>query len=187
MTVSSHFEPEPVSTNKNNIFIPATPPRRPHSQGASTRPSKTDEADKVTLVNVQKKKNPNFFLFVVTFDSSEGCGCPATLVLGCSAGRLTPTEAKPSGRLPRRAQGQFQRLSLVAHPVLEHFLSLGVVEGMTALAGSIPRMMRPTLAQNYPRSGFPLEGKASLCHQEGHSVLTEDVWVSAPVNLCSHM
>ncbi|KAA8593746.1 hypothetical protein FQN60_004580 [Etheostoma spectabile] len=28
---------------------------------------------------------------------------------------------------------------------------------MTALAGSIPRMMRPTLAQNYPRSGFPLE------------------------------
>lgn len=30
---------------------------------------------------------------------------------------------------------------------------------MTALAGSIPRMMRPTLAQNYPRSGFPLEGK----------------------------
>lgn len=34
-----------------------------------------------------------------------------------------------------------------------------VVEGMTALAGSIPRMMRPTLAQNYPRSGFPLEGK----------------------------
>lgn len=32
---------------------------------------------------------------------------------------------------------------------------------MTALAGSIPRMMRPTLAQNYPRSGFPLEGKAS--------------------------
>lgn len=38
--------------------------------------------------------------------------------------------------------------------------------GMTALAGSIPRMMRPTLAQNYPRSGFPLEGRASLCLKE---------------------
>lgn len=28
-------------------------------------------------------------------------------------------------------------------------------------------MMRPTLAQNYPRSGFPLEGKASR-RQQGH-------------------
>lgn len=43
----------------------------------------------------------------------------------------------------------------------------GVPEGMTALAGSIPRMMRPTLAQNYPRSGFPLEGKASHRQQGG--------------------
>uniref|UniRef100_A0A665W852 Paired domain-containing protein n=1 Tax=Echeneis naucrates TaxID=173247 RepID=A0A665W852_ECHNA len=33
---------------------------------------------------------------------------------------------------------------------------------MTALAGSIPRMMRPTLAQNYPRSGFPLEVSTPL-------------------------
>ncbi|TWW76752.1 Paired box protein [Takifugu flavidus] len=32
---------------------------------------------------------------------------------------------------------------------------------MTALAGSIPRMMRPALAQNYPRSGFPLEGRVN--------------------------
>lgn len=39
--------------------------------------------------------------------------------------------------------------------------------GMTALAGSIPRMMRPTLAQNYPRSGFPLEGKASRSAPQG--------------------
>ncbi|XP_054598941.1 paired box protein Pax-3 isoform X4 [Nothobranchius furzeri] len=33
---------------------------------------------------------------------------------------------------------------------------------MTALAGSAPRMMRPTLAQNYPRSGFPLEVSTPL-------------------------
>ncbi|XP_056297736.1 paired box protein Pax-3b isoform X4 [Pseudoliparis swirei] len=33
---------------------------------------------------------------------------------------------------------------------------------MTALAGSIPMMMRPTLAQNYPRSGFPLEVSTPL-------------------------
>ncbi|CAB1423979.1 unnamed protein product [Pleuronectes platessa] len=34
--------------------------------------------------------------------------------------------------------------------------------GMTALAGSISMMMRPTLAQNYPRSGFPLEVSTPL-------------------------
>uniref|UniRef100_A0A3P9B7Y9 Paired box 3b n=1 Tax=Maylandia zebra TaxID=106582 RepID=A0A3P9B7Y9_9CICH len=33
---------------------------------------------------------------------------------------------------------------------------------MTALAGSIPRMMRPSLTQNYPRSGFPLEVSTPL-------------------------
>ncbi|KAJ8388710.1 hypothetical protein AAFF_G00131190 [Aldrovandia affinis] len=33
---------------------------------------------------------------------------------------------------------------------------------MTALAGAVPRMMRPTLAQNYPRSGFPLEVSTPL-------------------------
>ncbi|XP_038128019.1 paired box protein Pax-3b isoform X3 [Cyprinodon tularosa] len=33
---------------------------------------------------------------------------------------------------------------------------------MAALAGSVPRMMRPTLAQNYPRSGFPLEVSTPL-------------------------
>lgn len=48
---------------------------------------------------------------------------------------------------------------------------------MTALAGSIPRMMRPTLAQNYPRSGFPLEGKASHCQKDRLLpwMLTEDI------------
>lgn len=29
---------------------------------------------------------------------------------------------------------------------------------MTTLAGAVPRMMRPGPGQNYPRSGFPLEG-----------------------------
>ncbi|XP_029629486.1 paired box protein Pax-3-like isoform X5 [Salmo trutta] len=33
---------------------------------------------------------------------------------------------------------------------------------MTALAGAIPRMMRPMLAQNYPHSGFPLEVSTPL-------------------------
>uniref|UniRef100_A0A8C2BB81 Paired box 3b n=1 Tax=Cyprinus carpio TaxID=7962 RepID=A0A8C2BB81_CYPCA len=28
---------------------------------------------------------------------------------------------------------------------------------MSGLAGTVPRMMRPTLSQNYPRSGFPME------------------------------
>lgn len=32
---------------------------------------------------------------------------------------------------------------------------------MTTLAGAVPRMMRPGAGQNYPRSGFPLEGKAA--------------------------
>lgn len=30
---------------------------------------------------------------------------------------------------------------------------------MTALAGGLPRMMRPTPHQNYPRGGYSLEGK----------------------------
>ncbi|KAM9733664.1 paired box protein Pax-3b isoform 4-T4 [Menidia menidia] len=33
---------------------------------------------------------------------------------------------------------------------------------MTALAGPVPRMMRPTLPQNYPRNGFPLEVSTPL-------------------------
>ncbi|KAF3848111.1 hypothetical protein F7725_021139 [Dissostichus mawsoni] len=37
-----------------------------------------------------------------------------------------------------------------------------VLEVLSALVGSIPRMMRPTLAQNYPRSGFPLEVSTPL-------------------------
>ncbi|XP_060902116.1 paired box protein Pax-3b isoform X8 [Labrus bergylta] len=54
---------------------------------------------------------------------------------------------------------------------------------MTALAGSIPRMMRPTLAQNYPRTGFPLEGTASH-HQHGghsHGALWETFGLSTPL------
>ncbi|XP_039611797.1 paired box protein Pax-3b isoform X1 [Polypterus senegalus] len=33
---------------------------------------------------------------------------------------------------------------------------------MTALAGAVPRMMRPTPGQNYPRNGFPLEVSTPL-------------------------
>lgn len=32
--------------------------------------------------------------------------------------------------------------------------------GMAALPGAVPRMMRPGPGQNYPRTGFPLEGKS---------------------------
>lgn len=32
---------------------------------------------------------------------------------------------------------------------------------MAALPGTVPRMMRPAPGQNYPRTGFPLEGKSS--------------------------
>lgn len=43
---------------------------------------------------------------------------------------------------------------------------------MAALPGTVPRMMRPAPGQNYPRTGFPLEGKsvwtclASLLRQD---------------------
>ncbi|GAB0193491.1 paired box protein Pax-3 [Grus japonensis] len=33
---------------------------------------------------------------------------------------------------------------------------------MTTLAGAVPRMMRPGAGQNYPRSGFPLEGQGRV-------------------------
>lgn len=33
--------------------------------------------------------------------------------------------------------------------------------GMAALPGTVPRMMRPAPGQNYPRTGFPLEGKSA--------------------------
>lgn len=33
--------------------------------------------------------------------------------------------------------------------------------GMAALPGAVPRMMRPGPGQNYPRTGFPLEGKSA--------------------------
>lgn len=31
---------------------------------------------------------------------------------------------------------------------------------MAALPGTVPRMMRPAPGQNYPRTGFPLEGRS---------------------------
>lgn len=38
------------------------------------------------------------------------------------------------------------------------FFFFGVAT-MATLPGTVPRMMRPTPGQNYPRTGFPLEGK----------------------------
>ena len=32
---------------------------------------------------------------------------------------------------------------------------------MAALPGTVPRMVRPAPGQNYPRTGFPLEGKSA--------------------------
>lgn len=37
---------------------------------------------------------------------------------------------------------------------------------MTALAGGLPRMMRPSPHQNYPRGGYSLEGK-TLANSRG--------------------
>lgn len=34
---------------------------------------------------------------------------------------------------------------------------------MTSLSGAVPRMMRPAPGQNYPRTGFPLEGTDHIC------------------------
>lgn len=42
--------------------------------------------------------------------------------------------------------------------------------GMAALPGAVPRMMRPGPGQNYPRTGFPLEGK---CAQEAFTKYPE--------------
>lgn len=33
---------------------------------------------------------------------------------------------------------------------------------MATLPGTVPRMVRPAPGQNYPRTGFPLEGKTSV-------------------------
>lgn len=37
---------------------------------------------------------------------------------------------------------------------------LGRPPTMAALPGTVPRMMRPAPGQNYPRTGFPLEGRS---------------------------
>ena len=38
---------------------------------------------------------------------------------------------------------------------------------MAALPGTVPRMMRPAPGQNYPRTGFPLEGKSASAPPPG--------------------
>lgn len=101
------------------------------------------------------------------------CGTFSVLVAvpvhWCSAeAREWLTEANLPGNFSQTTR-LFQQGPLATNAVLEQqpprleevtSSSYWVGGGMTALAGSIPRMMRPTLAQNYPRSGFPLEGKA---------------------------
>lgn len=36
---------------------------------------------------------------------------------------------------------------------------------MATLTGTVPRMVRPAPGQNYPRTGFPLEGKFALLNK----------------------
>lgn len=120
-----------------------------------------DESNKRGRLDICNHPNLLFSSFVVTSDSSEGLWVPrdtaawlqqpgkgeahpGVSILGASSKRDSSRERRESSR--EREEGN--RIT-------------DVVEGMTALAGSIPRMMRPALAQNYPRSGFPLEGKAA--------------------------
>lgn len=49
--------------------------------------------------------------------------------------------------------------------------------GMAALPGAVPRMMRPGPGQNYPRTGFPLEGKSA---QEAFTGYPEGLGVHQP-------
>ncbi|MEJ1273327.1 hypothetical protein NN561_004191 [Cricetulus griseus] len=44
---------------------------------------------------------------------------------------------------------------------------------MAALPGAVPRMMRPGPGQNYPRTGFPLEGKSAQEAFTGYSRASE--------------
>lgn len=62
-------------------------------------------------------------------------------------------------------------------PTRVHLVLLHIrVAGMATLPGTVPRMMRPAPGQNYPRTGFPLEGKKS-------SVLTshETIILTSPL------
>lgn len=145
-----------TGVNKQQQYFPED--WRPRFPSAST----TDETNKGGRPDTRTSPKLHFSSFVVTSDSSRGSGaapghrCLAVAAPGigwarlrssirgafCSKGRIQPGGApSPSG------WEEGKRVTPAA-------------EGMTALAGSIPRMMRPTLAQNYPRSGFPLEGKS---------------------------
>lgn len=56
------------------------------------------------------------------------------------------------------------------HPTLD---SSPACAGMAALPGAVPRMMRPGPGQNYPRTGFPLEGKSAQEAFTGYSRASE--------------
>lgn len=105
-------------------------------------------------------------LYSSYLESSQGSGGPGTLFVAAAARwRLSLSRGWPSRDPPRGLQAA-SNVSFAGAGAASSRLggqdlrSLWVPDGMTALAGSIPRMMRPTLAQNYPRSGFPLEGKS---------------------------
>lgn len=49
---------------------------------------------------------------------------------------------------------------------------------MATLPGTVPRMVRPAPGQNYPRTGFPLEGKRDDSVQGGWGGFTRELAVS---------
>lgn len=54
---------------------------------------------------------------------------------------------------------------------------------MTALAGGLPRMMRPSPHQNYPRGGYSLEGKHTQTTRFTKVEQTSEKWQSSTVKL----
>lgn len=94
-----------------------------------------------------------------------------------SAGVSLSTCASTPAPISQRSRGAFSRRSdllLAQRKPGKAVLSLGFkqeskqIKGvcltqelgvMTALAGGLPRMMRPSPHQNYPRGGYSLEGK----------------------------
>lgn len=85
---------------------------------------------------------------------------PGPRSCSCSPVKAHPSPGRPSRKPPSGSASFAGADAASSRPGGQDPRSLLAPDGMTALAGSIPRMMRPTLAQNYPRSGFPLEGKA---------------------------
>lgn len=119
-----------------------------------------DESNKRGRLDTCNNPNLLFSSFVVPSDSSEGLWVPrdtAAWLQQPGERRSSSVGEHPGSFLSKTFQPGTPRVQEGE----EGKRITEAVEGMTALAGSIPRMMRPALAQNYPRSGFPLEGKAA--------------------------